>query len=603
MPFRNRWTVLLSVLLAALLAGACGDEPHDLLIRGGMVHDGSGADPFVADVAIRGDRITFVGDADAEGVTAEETVDATGFIVAPGFIDMHSHSQIGQEWAKEALPFLYQGITTVVVGADGGGSPDVSDTLAGWEASEIGVNALTYVGHGAVRRRVLGEENRAPSDKELDRMRDLVRKGLEEGAFGLSSGLFYIPGNYATTEEVIELAKLAAGYEPGIYDTHDRDLGAAYPSFGYLASIEEAIRIGEESGTKVIFSHFNAQGAANYGRAPEGAAVIEAARERGVPVFGAQHVYTATQSSLRAYTVPRWASAGGRDAMLDRFDDPDTARVLDEATAEMLAIRGGPDKIRFSDPRPHLNGRTLADVAEEWGVPAPEAARRILSEGNASVMNVGLYDPVNTGYLAEQDWMMTCTDGRDIEPGTPRRPSPGLRRLHQETPRLRSRRGADLHGVCHPQHERPRRRIPRTGRPRFPPGGHEGGHRDPRSGADSGPGDVRRAAPVLRRNRPRSGERRVRYSRQRAHRGSGRAGAQAVGRGGRRRGAWPGSRRRYSEHAIFGGMEWTVETVSRADAEIEALPVKLRARLVRLLEAVENVGLEALREPHVNSLW
>ena len=419
MPFRNRWTGLPPAIVLALLAAACGDGPHDLLIRGGTVHDGSGAGPVTADVAVRGDRITFVGDADAEGVTAEETVDAAGLLVAPGFIDMHSHSQIGQEWAKEALAFLYQGITTVVVGADGGGSPDVSDTLAGWEASGIGVNALTYVGHGAVRRRVLGEENRAPTDEELDRMRGLVRQGLEEGAFGLSSGLFYIPGNYATTEEVIELARVAAEYEPAIYDTHDRDLGAAYPSFGYLASIEEAIRIGEESGTKVIFSHFNAQGAANYGRAPEGAALIDAARERGVPVFGAQHVYTATQSSLRAYTVPRWASAGGRDAMVDRFDDPDTAQVLDEATAEMLAIRGGADKIRFSDRRPHLNGRTLADVAEEWGVPAPEAARRILSEGNASVMNIGLYDPVNTGYLAEQDWMMTCTDGRDIEPDIP----------------------------------------------------------------------------------------------------------------------------------------------------------------------------------------
>ena len=352
-------------------------------------------------------------------MTAVETVDAEGLVVAPGFIDMHAHSQIGEDWAKEALPFLYQGITTVVLGVDGGGSPDVADTLAGWEASGIGVNALTYVGHGAVRRLVLGEENRAPTGEELDRMRALVRKGLEEGAFGLSSGLFYIPGNYATTEEVIELARVAAEYRPAIYDTHDRDLGAAYPAFGYLASIEEAIRIGEESGTKVIFSHFNAQGAANYGRAPEGAALIDEARARGVPVAGAQHVYTATQSSLRAYTVPRWASAGGRDAMLERFDDPDTARVLDEATAEMLAIRGGADKIRFSDPRPHLNGRTLADVAEEWGVPAPEAARRILAEGNASVMNVGLYDPVNTGFLAEQDWMMTCTDGRDIEPGTP----------------------------------------------------------------------------------------------------------------------------------------------------------------------------------------
>ena len=129
-------------------------------------------------------------------------------------------------------------------------------------------------------------------------------------------------------------------------------------------------------------------------------------------------MYTATQSSLRAYTVPRWASAGGREAMLERFRDPEVARVLDEATAEMLAIRGGAEKIRFSDPRPELNGRTLAEVADELGVPPPEAARRILVEGNASVMNIGLYDPVNTAFLAEQDWMMTCTDGRDIEPGT-----------------------------------------------------------------------------------------------------------------------------------------------------------------------------------------
>ncbi len=407
-----------AALLLSLGAGACAPDPADLLILGGDIHDGGGGAPFVADLAVTGDEIVFVGDAAAAGITAAETLDGSGLLVAPGFVDMHSHSQIGADWGREALPFLHQGITTVVLGVDGGGVPEVAETLAGWEERGIGVNALTYVGHGAVRRRVLGSEDRAPTPAELDAMRALVRKGLEEGAFGLSSGLFYVPGTYAETEEVIELARVAAEFAPGIYDTHDRDLGASYPSFGYLASIAEAIRIGEESGTKVIFSHFNAQGARNYGRAPEGAALVEAARERGVPVFAAQHVYTATQSSLRAYTVPRWASAGGREAMLERFRDPEVARVLDEATAEMLAIRGGAEKIRFSDPRPELNGRTLAEVADELGVPPPEAARRILVEGNASVMNIGLYDPVNTAFLAEQDWMMTCTDGRDIEPGT-----------------------------------------------------------------------------------------------------------------------------------------------------------------------------------------
>ena len=402
----------------ALLLTGCGGPEVDLLFLGAEVHEGGGAPPVRRDIGVRGDAIVFVGDAAAARVTAAETLDVRGLLAAPGFIDMHSHSQVGTDWGKEALPFLYQGITTVVLGNDGGGSPEVAATLADWEARGMGVNALTWVGHGAVRRLVLGAEDRAPTPDELDRMRALVRKGLEEGAFGLSTGLFYVPGTYAETEEVIELARVAAEFEPGIYDTHDRDLGASYPSFGYLASIEEAIRIGEESGTKVIFSHFNAQGARNYGRAPEGAALIEAARARGVPVFGAQHVYTATQSSLAAYTVPRWASAGGHEAMVERFDDPDTASVLDEAAAEMLAIRGGAERIRFSDPRPDLNGRTLAQVAEAMELPVGETIRRILRDGNVSVMNLGLYDPVNTAFLAEQDWMMTCTDGRDIRPGT-----------------------------------------------------------------------------------------------------------------------------------------------------------------------------------------
>ncbi len=421
MVFRNTPRILRDLAFAALtgVIAGCSGEEVDLLFLGATVHEGAGEAPVTADIGVRGDRIVFLGDAAAEGVVASESLDVSGLLAAPGFIDMHSHSQVGTDWGKEALPFLHQGITTVALGADGGGSPEVAATLAGWESRGMGVNAFTWVGHGAVRRLVLGEEDRAPNAGELERMRGLVRQGLEEGAFGLSSGLFYVPGTYATTEEVIELARVAAEYEPGIYDTHDRDLGASYQGVGYLASIEEAIRIGEESGVKVIFSHFNAQGAHNYGRAPEGAALIEAARARGVPVFGAQHVYTATQSSLRAYAVPRWASAGGREAMLDRFDDPDTARVLDEATAEMLAIRGGAERIRFSDPRPELNGRTLAEAAEAMGLPVPEAVRSILRDGNASVMNIGLYDPWNTAFLAEQDWMMTCTDGRDIRPGTP----------------------------------------------------------------------------------------------------------------------------------------------------------------------------------------
>ena len=381
--------------------------------------DGTGAGATAADVAVTGDRVVFLGDAAGAGVAALDTVAVTGFVVTPGFIDMHSHAELGTDHGRDARAFLFQGITSVALGVDGGGSPEVAARLAAWEDDGIGVNTFLFVGHNSARRQVMGMEDRAPTGEELDEMRVLVRQGMEEGAYGLSSGLFYLPGNYAETEEVIELNRVAAGYPGAIYDTHDRDLGAAYPPFGYLESIAEGIRIGEEAGTKVIFSHFNAQGAHNYGRAHEGAALIEAARDRGVEVAGAHHSYTATQSNLRSYTVPGWAAAGGDSAMVRRFDHPDTLEIIDGQTREMLAIRGGEERLLFADPRPDLNGKTLQDVADEWGMEAPAAARRILREGNAAVMNLGLYDGENLRYLAQRDWMMTCTDGRDPGPTRP----------------------------------------------------------------------------------------------------------------------------------------------------------------------------------------
>ena len=412
--WQSRWFLAVAAV-AALWTGDLRSQPAvDLLLVGGLVHDGSGRPPERQDVGVAGERISFVGDATAAGLDAAVVVDVDGLLVTPGFIDMHSHAELAADYGRDALPFLHQGITTVAIGVDGAGTPDVAELFAGLEG-RIGVHAFAYAGHGEIRRRVIGEEDRAPTPAELDEMRALVRQAMHEGAFGLSTGLFYVPGYYATTEEVIELARVAAAFD-GIYDTHDRDLGASYRGVGYLASIREAILIGEEAGTRVIFSHFNAQGASNYGRAPEGARLIEAARARGVEVAAAQHVYTATQSSLAAYAIPRWASNGGREEMLERFRDPETARRLDVETMEMLAIRGGADKLLFADPRPELNGRTLAAVAAGWELPVPAAVRRILTGGNAAVMNLDLYDIENTRYLARQPWMMTCTDGRPPSP-------------------------------------------------------------------------------------------------------------------------------------------------------------------------------------------
>lgn len=397
-------------------AGGQSAPTVDVLLAGGHVLDGAG-NPWVrADVGVTGDRITFVGMAAANGVTARDTVDVTGFLVTPGFWDMHSHAELEEEWGKGADLFLHQGITSVVLGLDGGGTNEIARVFRQYESGGIGVNALRFVGHGAARRAVMGMEDRAPTDHELAAMKTYVREGMEQGALGLSSGLFYTPGSYAQTEEVIELNRVAAEYG-GIYDTHDRDLGAAYQGIGYDASVREAIEIAERAGTPLIFSHFNPQGAHNYGRASAGIRLVNEARARGVNVMAAQHVYTATQSNLRSYALPGWAAAGGDEVMRERFLNPETAARLDVETMEMLALRGGAAKIMFVDPRPELNGRTLAEVAAAWDLPVPATVRRILSERNASVMNLDLYDMENTRLLAQQEWMMTCTDGRTPAPG------------------------------------------------------------------------------------------------------------------------------------------------------------------------------------------
>ncbi len=413
------------VTLLAVLAG-CNPSPVadetmsvDQLIVGGTIYDGTGASSVKTDIGVSGDRIVFIGDSVHAGVTSDNVIDATDLWVAPGFIDAHSHAELDRDYGRDALPYLHQGITTVVLGMDGDGSSDVRERLVAWRANGIGVNGIHFVGHGHVRGEVMGREDRAPTESELEAMRALVRKAMDEGAYGLSTGLFYVPGTYASTDEVIDLAKVVAEYSNGYYDTHDRDLGAVYEGIGYDDSVLEGIKIIEESGLRGIFSHFNLQGAHNYGRAAVGAAYINDARARGVDVWGAQHPYTATQSTLRSYLIPDWAAAGGQEEMLARFDEAETEQAIIEATDAMLAIRGGADKILFADPRPDLSGKTLADVAAEQEMSAADTVQWILRDGNAVVMNLELYDHDNTRLLARQPWMMTCTDGRTPRPDQP----------------------------------------------------------------------------------------------------------------------------------------------------------------------------------------
>ena len=380
------------------------------------------------------------------------------------------------------------------------------------------MNAVRYVGHGAARSAVMGPVARAPTAMELSAMRDYVRKGMEEGAIGLSSGLFYSPGTYATTDEVVELNRVAAEYG-GIYDTHDRDLGAAYPVIGYLESMKEAIAIGERAGTPVIFSHIGPQGRHNYGTGgPESAKLIEAARARGVNVMAAQHPYTSTASSLRAYAIPDWAAEGGQAKMLERFKDPQVVARLDRETMEMMRIRGGAEKIVFSDSRPQYNGKNLAQVARDLALPVPAAVRKVLQSGNASVMNRDLYDLANIRYLSTKDWMMTCTDG-----GVP---NPEVAITHPRSYGAFSRKLRWLAiddsvitlAVRDPRHVRARGDVPGAGGPRLHKGRVRGGPRRVRPGDAARQGDVRAAAPDVGGDGARPRERQVRVAERQAHR-------------------------------------------------------------------------------------
>ncbi|WP_028477474.1 amidohydrolase family protein [Nocardia sp. CNY236] len=394
------------------------DHRVDILISGGQVYDGAG-NPWVRrDIGIIGDKITFVGRADIAGVVGKETIDATGLVVTPGFIDMHSHADPDEPDSRTMLPQRYQGITTVVVGVDGWGRDTVSEDFTRYRQNGMGANLVTYVGFNAARKAVMGMSDQPATREQIAAMQDYIERGMRGGAFGMSSGLFYTPGVYAGTDEVIEVATVSGRYH-GIYDTHDRDLGAVYEGIGFLASIAEAIEIGEKSGNRVIFSHFSPQSVRNYGRAPEGAALIERARARGVDVMAAQHPYTATMTDLKSYALPSWALAGGKDALLGRYRDPATRMRMQRDSEQMLDIRGGAGKIVFVEPDPELNGRSLQQVADRWDVSPFEVVIRMMRRQFelTVVMNMDLYDIDNIRYLATQDWMMTCTDGISAPPG------------------------------------------------------------------------------------------------------------------------------------------------------------------------------------------
>lgn len=382
----------------------------DLLLRGGTVFDGSGADARKADIGISGDRIVFIGDAKSAGVTAEREIDVSGLVVAPGFIDPHTHTaeDLSSPARKANENYLFQGVTTVVTGNDGNSPFPIGETLAKWKRQGIGTNAALLVGHGTIRRLAMGMSDAAPTREQLEKMKALVRRAMDEGATGMSTGLYYAPGNFATTEEVIELARVVAA-SGGVYDTHMRD-ESSY-SIGLLGSIAEVIRIGREARLPVHISHIKALGVDVWGKSGDAIDMIERARAEGVEVTANQYPYTASGTTLTAAILPRWAEAGGNAEMLRRFDDPNVRPRLIAEMQENLRRRGGPDSLLLTSARDRtLAGKRLGEIAKAWKKTPIDAATAIIKSGGASVASFNMSEDDIVNFM-RRPWVATGSDG------------------------------------------------------------------------------------------------------------------------------------------------------------------------------------------------
>jgi dihydroorotase/N-acyl-D-amino-acid deacylase len=393
-------------------------ESYDILITGGEILDGTGSPAFAGDVAVRGDRIVRVSQTRLPRSAASRVIDASGKVVAPGFIDLHAHLDPLLR-LPDAESAVRQGVTTAIGGPDGGGPWPFDAYLDSAEAIGTGVNVAFLVGHNTIRRAVMGLADRTPTPDELASMTRMVAQGMGEGAFGISTGLRYLPGTFATTDEVIALSRVAAD-SGGIYTSHLREEG-----LGLFEGVGEAIDIARGADIRVVLTHHKAVGQKMWGQSRRTLAMVDSARAAGLDVRIDQYPYTATSTGI-AVLVPSWALAGGDTAFARRAADPVLRDSITKGIVfNLLNDRGGGDlrRVQFArvDWDRSLEGKTLHDfVIRENLAPTPENGAALVIEtllrGGAS----GIYhvlDEQDVERIMRHRWTSVASDGRLSRPG------------------------------------------------------------------------------------------------------------------------------------------------------------------------------------------
>jgi N-acyl-D-amino-acid deacylase len=398
-------------LFTVIVLAGCTDK-YDVIIARGILHDGNGGAPYQADIAIKNGEIVKIGELSFH---AKTVIDAKGLWVTPGFIDVHTHcdGQLTNPEMSSAKNYLTQGVTTVVTGNCGSGTFNVENYFGILDSIGIGPNVVHLVGHNTIRSEVMGIDNRPPTQQELMGMKELVAKGMKEGAVGLSTGLFYTPGSYASTDEVIDLSSEAKKYG-GIYASHIRD--ESNYNIGLEASVKEAIQIGKEADIPVQISHLKALGKPVWGSAEKICSLIEDAGNSGLKVFADQYPYAASSTSFTAAVIPGWVRADGK--MKERLADKKLLPEIKKGIAENIDRRGGAEAFLIipSENNGLSDAKYLSEICEETGLTPVEAALSLVEKGNSSIISFNM-DEKDVEYFMKKNYVMTSSDGHIEVPG------------------------------------------------------------------------------------------------------------------------------------------------------------------------------------------